>query len=134
MDPPPKKIVQMPRSSMKEDGSEITLFLEDDEGNTHELVYAPDTLKSQIRTILALLGHAYTQETAAAGQAMTRAIEATGFGVASVAGEDKLILTFESDKSLEHHFAIPTETAPELRKRLLLAEKLNKKQNKPLRH
>lgn len=114
---------------MTPDGKSVLLTFSCPDGSECTLAIESDALANATKLIIPLLSHTKSQQ-----PGLTSAIDATGFGAMSAQGETKLIVTFVTGESLEHHFAIPTDIAPELRKRILEAEKKNKKQNRPTRH
>ncbi len=119
---------------MAEDGSEIHLTFEDNERREHVLAFEPDTLETVAMEIAALIVRARTLRDRAAGHQIVHAIEPTGFSIAPIPFEDKLVVTFVGDGGIEHSFAMPASEGHQFRQDMFAAEKKCKRSGPPTQH
>ena len=120
--------------AMTADGEHAVLYFNDNDGNAHELWIAKASLGSVVSQFKETLNRLQRQSAIPSGHTEVQAFETVGFGVLPATGEEKLIVTFRTDRDVDYHFAIPTSEASQFRRDIFSAEKKQKRSGRQTRH
>ena len=129
-----KRIINMPRASVVEDGSLIEMEFADEDDEKLTLSFAPDDFQRFVSRAVQLVTDARIRKFAKGDPLAIHSVVAVEAMAQAPVGGGRVILSVRSDTGLPYHFSISPEDAENLSPELFRAAKSAKKEASKSRH